>query len=90
MHFAGQYEEVQAPLLAVMRDLGGSLGQGAAMCAAMLAGAMVACLSISQVRPFSFCPACPTADDGYSLLPGNVMHLAAEAETRLCLYGSYI
>ena len=50
VHFAAQYEEVQAPVLGVMRDLGTSLGPGAHMCAAMLAGAMVSCLSISQVR----------------------------------------
>ena len=49
IHFAGQYEEVQGPLLSVMRELAGSVGQGAHMCAGMLGGAMVACLSLSQV-----------------------------------------
>ncbi|KAK9812139.1 hypothetical protein WJX73_010615 [Symbiochloris irregularis] len=49
VHFCGQYEEVQAPLLSVMRELANSTGQGAHMCAGMLGGAMVACLSLSQV-----------------------------------------
>ena len=51
VRFAGAFEEVQAPLLGVMRDLAGSLGHNAAMCSAMLAGALVPCLSISQVVP---------------------------------------
>lgn len=49
VQFAGVFEEVRGPLLAVMRDLADSLGQNAHMCAAMLAGAMVPCLPIAQV-----------------------------------------
>lgn len=50
VHFCGQYEEVQGPLLHLMRELANSVGQDAHMCAGMLGGALVACLSLSQVH----------------------------------------
>ena len=48
LHFAGLFEEVRGPLLAVMRDLADSVGQNPRMSAAKIAGALVPCLPNSQ------------------------------------------